>query len=109
MSGRFVSIFAGRATKELGTKIAEAYGAELTGGPLYFLRMGINPHNDILIFERVLDGEKVLVMINLRDNQLDAPVPAAWQGKTATDLISGKKVSFAQTERLRPFEYVIVK
>ncbi len=48
-------------------------------------------------------------MINLRDNQLDAPVPAAWQGKTATDLISGKKVSFAQTERLRPFEYVIVK
>ena len=26
----------------------EAYGAELTGGPLYFLRMGINPHNDIL-------------------------------------------------------------
>ena len=25
----------------------EAYGAELTGGPLYFLRMGINPHVDI--------------------------------------------------------------
>ena len=29
MSGRFVSIFAGRATKELGNKIAEAYGTEL--------------------------------------------------------------------------------
>ena len=29
MSGRFVSIFAGRATKELGTKIAEAYGTQL--------------------------------------------------------------------------------
>ena len=29
MSGRFVSIFAGRATKDLGTKIAEAYGTEL--------------------------------------------------------------------------------
>ena len=29
MSGRFVSIFAGRATTELGKKIAEAYGAEL--------------------------------------------------------------------------------
>ena len=26
MSGRYVSIFAGRATQELGTKIAEAYG-----------------------------------------------------------------------------------
>ena len=25
----------------------EAYGAEVTGGPLYFLRMGINPHYDI--------------------------------------------------------------
>ena len=29
MSGRYVSIFAGRATKELGTKIAEAYGTQL--------------------------------------------------------------------------------
>ena len=29
MSGRFVSIFAGRATQELGAKIAEAYGAPL--------------------------------------------------------------------------------
>ena len=29
MSGELVSIFAGRATKELGTKIAEAYGIEL--------------------------------------------------------------------------------
>lgn len=29
MSGRFVSIFAGRATTELGKKIAEAYGTEL--------------------------------------------------------------------------------
>ena len=25
----------------------EAYGAEVTGGPLYFLRMGISPHSDI--------------------------------------------------------------
>lgn len=29
MSGKYVSIFAGRATKELGTKIAEAYGTQL--------------------------------------------------------------------------------
>ena len=29
MSGRYVSIFAGRATKELGIKIAEAYGSSL--------------------------------------------------------------------------------
>ena len=67
------------------------------------------PHNDILIFERVLDNEKVLVMVNMRDTQLEAPVPAAWQGRTATDLITRKSVSFGETERLRPFEYVIVK
>ena len=29
MSGKYVSIFAGRATQELGTKIAEAYGTPL--------------------------------------------------------------------------------
>ena len=67
------------------------------------------PHNDVLTFERKTDGETVLVMVNLRDNQLNAPVPAGWQGKQATDLLTGKSVTFGETERLRPFEYVIVK
>ena len=63
----------------------------------------------MLTFERKTDGETVLVMVNLRDNQLNAPVPAGWQGKQATDLLTGKRVTFGETERLRPFEYVIVK
>ena len=67
------------------------------------------PHNDVLTFERTCDEETVLVMVNLRDTQVNAPVPAGWQGKKATDLLSGKSVSFGQTELLRPFEYVIVK
>lgn len=67
------------------------------------------PHNDVLTFERVLDGETVLVMVNLRDTQVDAPVPAAWQDRAATDLIAGKEVRFGGTELMRPFEYIIVK
>ena len=67
------------------------------------------PHNDVLTFERSFEGETILVMVNLRDRQVNAPVPAGWQGKAAKDLLSGKGVSFGETEQLRPFEYMIVK
>ena len=67
------------------------------------------PHNDVLTFERSFEGETILVMVNLRDRQVNAPVPTGWQGKNAKDLISGKSISFSETEQLRPFEYVIVK
>ena len=67
------------------------------------------PHNDVLIFERVEDSETLLVMVNLRDTQVNAPVPAGWQGRKAEDLLSGKDVTFGATELMRPFEYVIVK
>ena len=67
------------------------------------------PHNDVLTFERKTDGETILVMVNMRDSQTNAPVPASWQGRKATDLLSGKAVTLGQTELLRPFEYLIAK
>ena len=67
------------------------------------------PHNDVLVFERVEDSETVLVMVNLRDSQVNVPVPAGWQGRDARNLLTGKSVKFEATELLRPFEYVIVK
>lgn len=67
------------------------------------------PHNDVLTFERKTDGETILVMVNMRDSQADAPVPASWQGRKATDLLSGKAVTLGETEFLRPFEYLIAK
>ena len=67
------------------------------------------PHNDVLTFERKTDGETILVMVNMRDSQANAPVPASWQGRKATDLLSGKAVTLGETELLRPFEYLIAK
>ena len=67
------------------------------------------PHNDVLIFERVEESETLLVMVNLRDTQVNAPVPAGWQGRKVSDLLSSGNVTFGETELLRPFEYVIVK
>ena len=67
------------------------------------------PHNDVLTFERSFEGETILVMVNLRDRQVSAPVPAGWQGRNGTGLLSGKSVSFSETELLQPFEYMIVK
>lgn len=68
------------------------------------------PDNNILMFERVYEGEKILVVINLRDNQHSITLPAEWQGRTCTDVVSGKQVTLAAgTDLLRPFEYYVVK
>ena len=67
------------------------------------------PHNDVLTFERKDDNETLLVMVNLRDTQVRAPIPDAWQGCKVSDLLSGGYLTFGETELLRPFEYVIVK
>lgn len=67
------------------------------------------PHDDVLTFERKDDSETLLVMVNLRDTQVRAPIPSAWQGRKSADLLSGGSVTFGETELLRPFEYVIVK
>ena len=68
------------------------------------------PDNNVLMFERVYGDEKVLVVINMRDTQHHIELPQEWQGRTCTDVVSGKTVTLPSgTDLLRPFEYYVVK
>lgn len=68
------------------------------------------PDNNVLVFERVYEGEKILVAVNMRDNQHSITLPAEWQGRTCTNVVTGEKVTLpAETDLLRPFEYYVVK
>lgn len=67
------------------------------------------PDRDFLTFERKDASENILVVINMRDVQGNATIPAAWVGKTCTDLITGKSYTLTEKELMRPFEYIVLK
>jgi glycosidase len=68
------------------------------------------PDDNVLMFERVYGEESILVVINMRDTQHQITLPQQWQGRTCTDLVSGKTLVLpAEADMLRPFEYYVVK
>ena len=68
------------------------------------------PDNNVLVFERVYEGDKILVVINMRDTQQHIALPDAWKGRACTNLVTGETVNLpAGEELLRPFEYYVVK
>lgn len=66
------------------------------------------PDNDIMLFEKSDDVNRILVGVNVRNEVKTIAVPAAWQGK-ATNLTSGKEVTLGETLELQPYEYLICK
>ena len=44
------------------------------------------PHKDVLAFERNLNADRMLVLVNLRDSTITIPTPQPWLNKEAVDL-----------------------
>ena len=68
-----------------------------------------HPDNDILVFERTLGKDTILVMVNLRDEQKKVAVPSSFVGKTAMELSKEKPVTLSSDITLAPFQYMILK
>lgn len=67
------------------------------------------PDEDVLVFERTLGDEGILVLVNMRDTQKRIPLPAKFVGRRVTDLVDGKSITLAEQCLLRPFQYLILK
>ncbi len=67
------------------------------------------PGNDVLIFEKSLDGDCFLVIVNVRNNENTASIPAEWTEGEHQDLMTGKPVELSDTITLEPFRYCILK
>ena len=68
------------------------------------------PDNNVLVFERVYEEDKVLVVINMRDTQQHIELPEAWKGRACTNVVSGEAMTLpVGADLLRPFEYYVVK
>jgi glycosidase len=92
--------------------LAERYGA------LYALRVNhevlrygsLKPysHPNVLVFERILDGERVLVMINTRSTPVTYNVPTALQGVEGQDLLRSEPAALGTSLALAAHEVRVV-
>ena len=67
------------------------------------------PHKDVLAFERNLNADRMLVLVNLRDSAITIPTPQPWLNKEAADLRTNSVVALRDSVPLEPFAYFILK
>ena len=66
------------------------------------------PAQDVLVFQKTQGEERFLIMVNVRNADAVAEVPAAWQGLTVEDEMTDLELTLASTQTLKPFEYLIL-
>ncbi|MGN1211565.1 MAG: alpha-amylase family glycosyl hydrolase [Candidatus Cryptobacteroides sp.] len=66
-------------------------------------------NDSVLAFAKELDGEKILVLVNVTQEGVDFPLPKEWSGKECMDLMDGRKVLTGERSYLQPYSYNILK
>lgn len=65
--------------------------------------------DDVVAFSKELDGEKVFVMINIRNKAVDYDLPAVFANTSWTDALNGGTVALAAKRTLAPYAYLVLK
>ncbi len=64
--------------------------------------------NDACVFTKELNGEKVLVIVNVRNNAVNYATPSALQNTTWKDSFDASAYTVANTIQLQPYQYKIL-
>lgn len=67
------------------------------------------PDENILAFQKSLEDDSVLVLVNVRHEDYTIDLPAEWTGKMCTDLMTGDAVIPDARIHLDPYGYLILK
>ena len=65
--------------------------------------------SDVICFKRILKDEEVLVIINVRNRDVDFDIPADLQSTRWTDAISDGDITLTETLTLSPYKFFILK
>jgi glycosidase len=65
--------------------------------------------NDALIVERVYQGEHLLVVVNVRNNTVSVPMPAALQNTAWTEASTGATEFISGTMGMSPYQYKMLR
>jgi glycosidase len=66
-------------------------------------------HQDAAIFERKLNGDDYLILVNVRNSSKEITLDAAIQNTSWTNTLDGNPVSLGTTVSLGAYEYMILK
>ncbi len=64
---------------------------------------------DVLCFQKSLGTDKVLIMVNARNNALDYSIPAVLQGSNWINAMDNSNITLGTTLSLTNYEYLILK
>ena len=67
------------------------------------------PHAQVVCFKKELNGEKLLVIVNIRNSTVNYSIPSTLQNTTWTNAIEGTNISLGTLLQLESFEYLILK
>ena len=67
------------------------------------------PNKDVLVFERVKDADRMLVLVNLRDSAITIPTPQPWLNKEGVDQRTNFIAALRDSVPMPPFGYFILK
>jgi len=72
-------------------------------------RLTTYPDQDVLIFEKYDDNERFLLLVNVRNAERQAAIPAEWVGRETEDELTDHKIKLETTQTLAPFQYLILE
>ena len=72
-------------------------------------RLTTYPDQDVLIFEKYDDNERFLLLVNVRNAERQAAIPAEWVGRETEDELTDQKIKLEATQTLAPFQYLILE
>ncbi|MBR5674429.1 MAG: alpha-glucosidase C-terminal domain-containing protein [Muribaculaceae bacterium] len=64
--------------------------------------------NNVLIVDRVLNNDNVLVIVNVRDAAHQVELPAMWASKSVKNLFTGEQMQLSRHITLQPYQYLIL-
>ena len=67
------------------------------------------PGEDILLFERILENEKILIAINVRNEAKSISLPDHTAGRNYVNLYTNRNLSLGNKLKLQAYEYLILK
>ncbi len=65
--------------------------------------------NDVLMLEKSDDKERLLILVNVRNEQKTVGVPEPWVKHEGTDMMGNRDIDLERQITLKPFEYLILR
>lgn len=65
-------------------------------------------HVDVVCFNKSLSGDEIVIIVNVRNEPINYPVPSGLENTSWTDIMTGETITLSGQLSLEPYEYYIL-